>query len=98
MKIYDKEKLRDVLSNSEGERSPHHKQGRPLTKCLACGKEVSTEAERCAHCGQPTESKKKADASVAGLTCGCVTAIIIALIIWYHVISNWVDSLGLFNK
>jgi len=30
-----------------------------LTKCLECGKEISTEAKTCPHCGTPKPHKSK---------------------------------------
>jgi uncharacterized protein (DUF983 family) len=98
MKIHDEDKLKELLSSESGLNFHAQNPTKNLIKCVACGKEVSTEAERCPHCGQPTESKKRADLSAANLTCGCIIVLIIGLIIWYNVILHWIDSLGLFNK
>lgn len=58
-----------------------------LVKCKACGKEISTEARICPHCGQPSEQQQKIqrvqDVNVQSNRVGCVVVGVIMMIIGF---------------
>ncbi|OIQ78754.1 hypothetical protein GALL_395360 [mine drainage metagenome] len=54
-----------------------------LTKCRECGKEISTEATSCPHCGAPKPATAKAATSSAAM--GCFSVIVLIAIIAFVV-------------
>ena len=56
-----------------------------LIKCRECGKDVSSEADKCMHCGRETKYKQNWD----------IWSFVIAVIILYFLVKwgwNWIDS------
>ena len=63
-----------------------------LVKCKACGKEISTEARICPHCGQPSEQQQKIqraqDANVQSNRVGCKVVGVIIMIIGFVIFKS----------
>lgn len=51
-----------------------------LTKCKECGKEVSTDAKTCPHCGK--EIKKTSIWTKKFSSCGCLAVILLIIIVY----------------
>lgn len=63
-----------------------------LIECKACGKEISTEARACPHCGHPSDEQlrvqKMEDKNTQSNQVGCMLVGIVIVIVGYILVMN----------